>query len=70
MEVVKVILEYSIIFFEPIANVVGMVVLILLMMGSVVYCEIWMIKKIWKLLVVAATVVFLLILFYTVAPII
>ncbi|CVI69852.1 hypothetical protein NDGK_01671 [Clostridiales bacterium CHKCI001] len=70
MEIVKVILEYIITFFEPLANVVGMVVLILLMMGSVVYCAIWIVKKIWKLIVVTVTMVFLLIIFYTVAPMI
>lgn len=70
MEVVALILEYIIRFFEPIANVVGMIVLILLMMGSVVYCAIWIVKKMWKLIVIAVTMVFLMIIFYTVAPMI
>lgn len=69
LAIIGTILEYLFEFLEPIAKPVGMIVLILLMMGSVLYCAVWIIKKIWKLLIVTAAAVFILAFFYTILPI-
>lgn len=61
-------LEYIFEFLEPIAKPVGMIVLILLMMGSTLYCTVWLIKKIWKGLVVTAAMIFFLVVVYTILP--
>ncbi len=70
LEVITTMMEYVVLFFDPIAKPVGMIILIVFTMGSVLYCTVWIIKKLWKLFVVTAASVFIIVILYTILPLI